>query len=98
MCIFTPIRRLLGLFVGAGVLAVSACGTDQGPLEPDPQTLSPEVSFARVGKSPVCHWSEDDERFFKIRVAERAIPAHLRHGDGLIGAPVPDQGGFVSPL
>jgi hypothetical protein len=45
-------------------------------------------------KVEVCH-ANDDGGFHSIGVAAPALPAHLAHGDGVIGEPVPGMEGYV---
>jgi hypothetical protein len=42
----------------------------------------------------VCHYDSADDSFHLITVGAPAVAAHLRHGDGLPGDPVPGQSGF----
>ena len=48
----------------------------------------------RQDKVAVCH-SDDDGTFRLIEVGAPALPAHIRHGDGVPGGAVPGQEGFV---
>lgn len=76
-------------------LLTSGCDSWQNPLGPEEASsiVSETPSFARVGRPAValCHRSNGEEGYIRITVADRAVPAHLRHGDALVGDPVPGQ-------
>jgi len=77
-------------------LSTMAGGCDQlkDPLTPETApnaAVSPD--FARLGQPHVtlCHRTGGVDGYIVITVAEPAVAAHLRHGDGLVGDPVPGQ-------
>ena len=48
--------------------------------------LSSNTAFARQTKVSICHFSEDDNTWHLISIAEPAVDAHLRnHNDALVG-------------
>jgi hypothetical protein len=49
---------------------------------------------AGKSKVAVCH-ANDEGGYHEIEVSEQALPAHLGHGDGLVGDAVPGMEGFV---
>jgi hypothetical protein len=71
-----------------GTLALAACA-DNGPTSP--ATRGPDL--AKSSKVDVCHRT-GGHGYNLINVAAAAVPAHLGHGDLLVG-PLPDHSGFV---
>jgi hypothetical protein len=49
---------------------------------------------AAWGKVDICHFG-DEGAYHQINVSEKAIGAHLAHGDGFAGDAVPGAEGFV---
>ena len=100
---------MTGRFLAATVamLLVAVSCTDQ-PLEPDPDpstaidaaTLAAKKTAAEADvesgeKVAICHRTNGTRGFILLSIAESAVEAHLAHGDGRIGDPVPDQAGMV---
>ena len=86
----------------AGALIAAACSDLQTPTAPrliEPQALSggSEMPNAEQAQPQVelCHLDFDTGTYGLIRVAERAVPAHLAHGDGGPGGPVPGREGVT---
>jgi hypothetical protein len=52
------------------------------------------VMAGRPPKVDVCH-STGSGKYILINISERALPAHLAHGDGLPGDPVPGMDGMI---
>jgi len=52
------------------------------------------IAVAQVAKVNVCHRTGNGT-YRLISVSERAVPAHLAHGDGLPGDPVPGMEGKI---
>ena len=97
-----PASRLRwGAVIATALLltSTSACELDESPTDPDGPELAHTTGTAlsRSGqpKEAVCHRTGEDERYLKISVGRPAVPAHLGHGDGQIGDPVPGQFGRV---
>ena len=90
------------LFFGA-IAITAACGAEVNPLAPGVTptagSLVPGLSAAAShrpaddGKVAICHRTEGTAGFAVISVAANALDAHLAHGDGRPGDPVPDQPG-----
>lgn len=56
------------------------------------------VSIAYADTTPkldVCHYDADLDIYFKIKINENALLAHLDHGDGLPGEPIPTMDGYI---
>ena len=99
----TPVNILLSMI---GLVATAACGSGASPAAPmnDASSLSAFTaatanSAGIVGeqgktKSSVCHRTEGTEPFILIAVAPSAVEAHVAHGDGLVGGPVPGTPGM----
>lgn len=68
--------------------ALTACDS----LEPSDATSD---ALARQPKAELCHLDDEAGTYHLIEVAVPALDAHLAHGDGRIGGPVPDHDGFV---
>lgn len=88
--------------VGTMALAVACDSGVTSPTAPTaPSGLSPasgSTSASLTGKPPVlniCHRTEGTNEFILIRVVEAAVPAHVAHGDGAVGDPVPGLPGMV---
>lgn len=78
------------------VLLTPGCDSWQDPVEPQVTgTEVPSADFSHVGPTRValCHRTGEGE-YVQINVADRAVPAHLRHGDGVPGDPVPGEPGM----
>lgn len=79
--------------LGAALLLIIACG--ETPTEPGTDALGVSTSAAALrAKVDVCH-RRGNGTWILINVAEAALPAHLAHGDGQPGDPVPGKEGFV---
>jgi hypothetical protein len=52
------------------------------------------IAVAQVAKVNVCHRTGNGT-YRLISISERAVPAHLAHGDGLPGDPVPRMEGKI---
>jgi len=80
-------KHSLMLLGASGLLALSAC--DMQPTQPPLEDST--ASLARLGRPPVeiCHASKGASGYLRITIADKAVPAHLGHGDGLVGDPVP---------
>ena len=70
--------RSLSLFLIVGLIAV---------------LLVPGIAIAKAEKVDICH-ATGNGSFRLISVSANAVPAHLAHGDGLPGGPVPGMVGF----
>jgi hypothetical protein len=53
------------------------------------------ASALSASRVDICHRTGRPDSFIPIAVAESAVAAHLAHGDGHIGDPVPGQNGMV---
>lgn len=93
---------MLARFALLSAIAISArCSADVNPVSPastpSAASLPPGSSMvaahrpADAGKLAICHRTESTTGFMVISVAAAALDAHLAHGDGRPGAPVPDQ-------
>jgi hypothetical protein len=67
-------------------------GGDNGPAS-TPSTLA--VKATAQTKVDVCHRTEGTNNFVLITIAAPSVEAHLNHGDGRVGDPVPGQPGTV---
>jgi hypothetical protein len=80
-------------------LLISGCDSWREPVGPEETTplLVDSPNFAHMGPVPVtiCHRTGGARRYVEITVSDRALAAHLRHGDGLVGDSVPSQQGMV---
>jgi len=87
-------NRAVGFALVTMLLTVG-CDAWKEPLGPDEASLSASPQLAKAGRPPVilCHRSQGEPGYLKITAADRAVPGHLRHGDGLVGDPVPGQPG-----
>jgi hypothetical protein len=87
-------------FLPTVALALAACANVQ---EPTPlrtiasasavETTAPGPADADA-KVDVCHRTSGDNTFFLLSVAPSSVAAHMAHGDGKIGDPVPSQPGM----
>jgi hypothetical protein len=93
--------------LAAAVLVISAgCqGAADNPVAPGAAVATPNEKTSAFGsesasslstaKVDICHSTGRAKHFILITVAESAVAAHLAHGDGHIGDPVPGQNGMV---
>ena len=72
----------------AMLFALAAC--EKQPTQPVYQD-APVAAFGRSGQPAVelCHRTNGNQGYIRITVADPAVRAHLKHGDGLVGDPVP---------
>ena len=93
----------------AGSLALAGCdaaGPDPataGPATADARAVGGFTTVRMSGDGPVvtgrpakvavCHYDDDAGAFRLIEVGAPALPAHVRHGDGVPGGAVPGQEG-----
>lgn len=85
--------RKLSLLVLLSPLVLSCDGR---PTEPE--SIVDEMPAFRTHGQPVvqvCHRTRGTAGYILLTVAEAALPAHLAHGDGVIGGTVPDLPGMV---
>lgn len=93
-------------YLGASAVSVllvttAACGHGQNsPTAPgSPSSAATASTDVRTpgapGKVDVCHRAGD--AYVSISVAQPAVPAHLAHGDGLVGQAVPGTGSLFGP-
>jgi hypothetical protein len=82
----------LMLLCASGLFALPAC--EMQPTQPPFQDGT--ASLAGLGRPHVelCHASKGASGYQRITVADKAVPAHLGHGDGFVGDPVPGQPGM----
>lgn len=81
-------------------VVASGCG-DVSPVAPGRTAVAtslvpaaPNAASDRPAddrKVAICHGTEGADRFILVSVAAAALDAHLAHGDGRPGGPVPDQ-------
>ncbi len=95
-----PRRDQVGILRLALMVVVPVAACDGGSDLVQPSSSTPAVGYSRVeraGSVPtvVCHRTNGRAAYLRIRVDERSVPAHLRHGDGLEGSPVPGQPGMI---
>jgi len=74
-------------------LALAACA-DVQPIAPRAPTAGITEALKGATKVEVCHHSEETNSYILISIAPAALPAHLAHGDGQPGDPVPGQFGM----
>lgn len=80
------------------VLFAIGCENNQRtPLEPSVRNgiSANRVAALNASKVAICHRTPGLNPFVLISVAPTAVKAHLAHGDGLIGDPVPSQPAMV---
>ena len=83
-----PLGALLTLAL-VFTLTLAACDAAD-PVAPATATL-PTASAA--AKSDVCHYDADADTYHLINIADRAIDAHIAHGDARPGETVPGSNG-----
>ena len=106
--LFSYFRFCRELLVASTVVAATACGNTVGaPTAPNLTGAShaetPLTGNATAAgmttvtdtKVDICHRTEGVDGFILIGVAQPAVAAHLLHGDGRMGDPVPGQRGMV---
>lgn len=85
-------------FFACTVLIAIACENNQNtPLEPSVRNgiSANQVAALNASKVAICHRTPGLNPFVLISVAQTAVNAHLAHGDGRIGDPVPSQPAMV---
>ena len=75
-------------------LALAACA-DVTPVAPRLVATGAADEDKGQAKIDVCHLSEETTSYILISIATAALPAHLAHGDGQPGQPVPGQPGTL---
>ena len=93
---YAPIALAPLLLVSAMVACSDVQSSDTPMTSP---TLSAAHSVASIddktnGKVDICHRTGGATTFILISIAPAAVNAHLAHGDGRIGEPVPGQPGM----
>ena len=74
--------------------ALAAC-SDVQPVAPRALAVAGAANANNgQAKVDVCHHSEETNSYILISIAQAALPAHLAHGDGQPGGPVPGQPGM----
>ena len=86
-------RYIPAAFIPSLALALAACA-DVQPVAPRALTPHGAEAAKRETKVNVCHHSEETNSYILISIAQPALPAHLAHGDGQPGDPVPRQFGM----
>jgi len=82
------------------VLNIVACSDVQAPATPSTsaaiRAVQPLASNAdnTTGRIEICHRTSGTTAFILISIAPSAVDAHLAHGDGRIGEPLPGQPGM----
>jgi hypothetical protein len=77
-----------------GTLALAGCDAAD-PTADAGLTAAPRPDGAGMDRVAVCHYDADAGTFHLITIAAPALPAHLRHGDGLPDGAVPGPEGYV---
>lgn len=102
-------RRVRGaLLVASSMVVAAACGSGMNsPIAPGATgasaggtgsallTGAPTGLAVQQSKIAVCHRTKGANGFVLISVAAASVEAHLQHGDGRVGDPVPGQPGMV---
>jgi hypothetical protein len=57
-------------------------------------TVASNLAFAQAQKVQICHKTGNGS-FHLISIDVNAQPAHISHGDGLPGNPIPNDAGFI---
>src|SRR5215207_2138317 len=86
-------------FVGCGTAdqnpaAPSNAGTATGEYVTSPAASELPMAAGAKMSGEVCHRTGAD-RFVHLSVASAAVDAHLKHGDGVVGGPVPEHPGMT---
>ena len=90
----SQLLRLLSL-TSALIVAV-ACENGVNSVAPTRASSVPAVTSASSvsqGKIDICHRTQGSQKFMLLSVAASALDAHLAHGDGRVGDPVPGAPG-----
>ncbi len=99
-------RRLAGPFIvcAAAIVATACDGRAANPAAPDATIVADSASAGAAtglvsgplsqSRLDVCHRTAGSEDFILLSVAAAALDAHLKHGDGRVGFPVPAQPGM----
>jgi hypothetical protein len=93
-----PPSFLLVFVVAIGILVAMACESGVNtPARPSGTPVAGDASAAalRQPKIDICHRTGRSSEFILISVAEPAVAAHIAHGDGRVGDPVPGQPGMT---
>ena len=108
MCWHRDRRALVTLLMAAAAAYFVACeNSPRGPAAPDlpasqgarevsqPAAPMSATSGASAAAVVICHRTGSARGFVRLSVAASAVAAHLKHGDGQVGDPVPEQPGMV---
>jgi putative hemolysin len=108
MCWYRDRRALVTLLMAAAAAYFVACeNSPRGPAAPDlpasqgarevSQPVAPmsATSGASAAAVVICHRTGGARGFVRLSVAASGVAAHLKHGDGQVGNPVPEQPGMV---
>ena len=108
MCWHRDRGSLAALLTAAAAACFAGCENGpRAPAAPDPrasqgasevqQPAAPmsTMSGASQGAAVICHRTGGGRGFVRLSIASAAVAAHLRHGDGQVGDPVPGQPGMV---
>jgi hypothetical protein len=82
------------LALAGGAFALAGCDAAD-PTADAALTVASRPDGAGMARVAVCHYDADAGTFHLITIAAPALPAHLRHGDGLPGGAVPGPEGYV---
>jgi len=91
-------RRLYSgtIFATAAIALLAACADQAAPVGPAREPApTPRLSAAAASLTNICHKTAGTKGYLLIAVAQSAVPAHLAHGDGFVGGPVPNQPDMV---
>lgn len=102
-CLVSPSPLSRTLIIASAATILAGCGNGaKNPTAPSATSLSvpspaaPGEAVAQgTSKIDICHRTEGAREFVLISVAAASVDAHLRHGDGRVGDPVPNQPGMV---